>query len=84
MGVRKAQSILGAYLMQQGLDDLAATIREDMTSDDVARLQSVRDEILNVKDRKFWEITDRGLNFDYVDDGLRPWIDTFFAPILAR
>lgn len=84
MGVRKAQSILGAYLMQQGLDDLAATIREDMTSDDVARLQSVRDEILNVKDRKFWEITDRGLNFDYVDDELRPWIDTFFAPILPR
>lgn len=84
MGVRKAQSILGAYLMQQGLNDLAATIREDMMSDDVARLQSVHDEILGVRDRKFWEITDRGLNFDYVDDALRPWIHTFFAPILAQ
>jgi len=82
IGVRKAQSILGAYLLKEGLNDLANTIREDMANDDQERLKDAWDEILAIRDRKFWEITDRGLNFDYVDDDLRPWISKFFQPLI--
>ena len=82
IGVRKAQSILGAFFLQQSNKPLTELIRRDMRHENRARLTAIRDEILAVKERKFWEITDRGHNFDYVDDELRPHLDAFFAPML--
>lgn len=29
-------------------------------------------ELLSVTEPEFWEITDRGVNFDYLDPALRP------------
>jgi len=82
MGVRKAQSILGAFFLEQGVNDLAALIRQDMAHENIKRLTAIRDEILAVKERKFWEITDRGHNFDFVEPDSRPYISKFFAPLL--
>ncbi len=82
IGVRKAQSILGAFFLSNGNAEYADLIRRDMRHENSARLTAIRDEILAVKERKFWEITDRGHNFDYVDDSLRPKIGEFFEPML--
>lgn len=82
IGVRKAQSILGGFFLQQGNEVLADLIRKDMRHENAGRLTAIRDEILAVKERKFWEITDRGHNFDYVGDELRPHLMTFFEPML--
>ena len=30
------------------------------------------EELLSVTEPEFWEITDRGVNFDYLDPDLRP------------
>jgi len=30
------------------------------------------EELLSVTEPEFWEITDRGVNFDYLDPALRP------------
>lgn len=84
IGVRKAQSILGAFFLQHGDEERAELIRKDMRYEHSGRLTAIRDEILAVKERKFWEITDRGHNFDYVDDDLRPFITEFFEPMLKR
>ena len=84
IGVRKAQSILGGFFLQQGATDLADLIRHDMRHENSARLAAIKNEILAVTERKFWEITDRGHNFDYVDDELRPYLEEFFAPMLSR
>lgn len=81
IGVRKAQSILGAFFLQQGDADSAEHIRRDMRHENTARLTAIRDEILSVKERKFWEITDRGHNFDFVDAELRPFVVKFFEPM---
>jgi len=82
LGVRKAQSILGAFFLSRGASDLAALIHRDMfEEDDWERLKGIRDEILAVKDRKFWEVTDRGFNFDYVEADLRPFVVRFFQPL---
>jgi hypothetical protein len=82
IGVRKAQSILGAYLLDQDAADLADAIRKDMRHEETRRLEVIRDEILAVSERKFWEITDRGMNFDWVAPELRPQIRRFFEPLL--
>lgn len=84
IGVRKAQSILGAFFLQHDRDDLAEKIRHDMRHENGARLAAIRDEVLLVRERKFWEITDRGHNFDYVDHTLRPHFLSFFEPMLSR
>lgn len=82
IGVRKAQSILGAFFLEQGAPELADSIRKDMRHEETRRLELIRDQILDVRDRKFWEITDRGMNFDYVAPELRPQIRRFFEPLL--
>lgn len=81
-GVRKAQSILGAFFLSRGADDLAERIRQDMKDDSSIRLTQIRDAILTVRDRKFWEVTDRGFNFDFVEPELRRFVTAYFEPML--
>ncbi len=84
IGVRKAQSILGAYFLEQGITDMTNQIRADMAHEDPRRLETIRDGILAIEEKKFWEITDRGMNFDYVEPELRPFVSKFFEPLLDR
>ena len=84
LGVRRAQSILGAFFLERGDIGLAEQIRFDMRDEPLDRLERLRDEILSVKDRKFWEITDRGFNFDWVSPQLRPYVGEFFSTLVRR
>ena len=83
IGVRKAQSILGSFFLEQGETDLAQRIQNDMKDENRARLVSIRDGILDVEERKFWEITDRGHNFDYVEKESHRFIKKFFEPLIS-
>ncbi len=83
IGVRKAQSILGAFFLMEGRADYADMIRHDMRHENSRRLAAIRDEVLDIKERKFWEITDRGHNFDYVAPEMRPHFTAFFEPMLS-
>ncbi|MEL6177550.1 MAG: DUF2254 family protein [Myxococcota bacterium] len=82
LGVRKAQSILGAYFLSRGAHELAQRIREDMREESPVRLASIREAILAVQDRKFWEVTDRGFNFDFVEPEMRKYVVEFFGPMV--
>ena len=84
IGVRKAQSILGAFFLRTGQQKRAERIRNDMRDEREARLRTIRDEILAVREQTFWEITDRGHNFDYVDRATRPFLLAFFEPLLSE
>ncbi len=84
IGVRKAQCILGAFFIEHGADHLAQRIRHDMGHESPQRLLRIRDGILSVEARKFWEITDRGVNFDYIEPSRRPHVKAFFDPMLGK
>jgi len=84
IGVRKAQSMLAGYLLAHNGQQLAEQIREDMNGESLQRLVAIRDSILAVTDRKFWEVTDRGFNFDFVEPELRPYINRFFDPFFSE
>lgn len=83
MGVRKAQSILGGFMVRRQAHEVVDRIRADMRGERADRLRFIRDEILSVTERKFWEITDRGFNFDYTPPEDHPSIVTFFEPMLG-
>jgi hypothetical protein len=49
-----------------GETGLAMTIRQDMADEPADRLESIKEELLSVQTATFWELEDRGYNFEYL------------------
>jgi hypothetical protein len=79
LGVRKAQVKLAAYYLSQGADAKARLIAKDMESEPAERLQSIRRALESVTSKDFWEIIDRGRNFEFMPEGQRSKLAEFFA-----
>lgn len=65
-GVRKAQVKLATFYLLKGDEELAREVFMDMSGEQPQRLASIRNELLAVKSSEFWEVSDRGVNFDYL------------------
>ena len=52
---------------------------KDMEHERPERLLSIREEMLAVVDRDFWEVIDRGQNFDYLEPDRRRQLETFYS-----
>jgi Predicted membrane protein (DUF2254) len=77
-GVRKAQLKLASYFMVCGDEKLAREVFRDMRDERPERLASIRDELLAVESREFWEVSDRGANFDYLNPERKEMLLAFF------
>jgi hypothetical protein len=77
--VRKAQVKLAAYYLVKGLEDKARLISRDMEHEPPARLLSIRQALESVTSKDFWEIIDRGRNFEYMPPPQRACLATFFG-----
>jgi hypothetical protein len=82
-GVRKAQAKLASFYLASGETGRAQTIYEDMKNESPERLRSIRDEMLAITSKDFWEVVDRGTNFDYVSDARKEKLRQFFAKFAA-
>ncbi len=78
-GVRKAQAKLATYYLLRGAEARARAIFDDMTHESSERLRSIRDEMLSIASKDFWEVVDRGTNFDYLDDARKARLREFFG-----
>jgi hypothetical protein len=78
-GVRKAQLKLAAFYLSRGATAQARTIYGDMRHEQPARLASLKSELLGVDAKDFWEVTDRGINFDYLEDERKAQLHEFFS-----
>ncbi|MEZ4252550.1 MAG: DUF2254 family protein [Polyangiales bacterium] len=78
-GVRKAQVKLATYYLVNGDEKLAREIFRDMERERRDRLASIRDELLGVRSSEFWEISDRGVNFDYLEPERKEKLLEFFS-----
>lgn len=78
-GVRKAQIKLATYFLAHGDVGRARAIYRDMRDEDSSRLASIRAELLAVRSPEYWEITDRGGNFDYIPPARKGTLSEFFA-----
>jgi hypothetical protein len=78
-GVRKAQAKLATFYLVRGLAAPARAIYDDMAQESPERLRSIRDEMLAITSKQFWEVVDRGTNFDYLDDQRKERLREFFG-----
>ncbi len=79
LGVRKAQVKLAAYYLTQQEEGKARLISEDMAAEPADRLLVIRDQLQRVTSKDFWEIIDRGRNFEYMPPRQRKQMDVFFG-----
>ena len=79
LGVRKAQVKLAAYYLAVGQEEKARLIRDDMADEPQERLLAIREALERVTTKDFWEIIDRGRNFEYMPPKQRAQLDTFFS-----
>jgi hypothetical protein len=82
-GVRKAQAKLASFYLTGGETARAQAIYEDMKNEAPERLRSIRDEMLAITSKDFWEVVDRGTNFDYVSSARKEKLRQFFSKFAA-
>ena len=78
-GVRKAQIKLATYFLVQNAEPMARRIWEDMHAERPERLRSIREELLRVASEDFWEVIDRGTNFDYLTPERKKALNVFYG-----
>jgi len=79
LGVRKAQVKLAAYYLAVGRPEQARLISADMADEPPERLVAIREALERVTTKDFWEIIDRGRNFEYMPPKQRAELATFFS-----
>ena len=78
-GVRKAQIKLATFYLECGAEERARRVWKDMEQESAERLLSIREEMMGVTEEDFWEVVDRGYNFDYLEPSRRNQLDRFYA-----
>jgi hypothetical protein len=83
-GVRKAQINLATFYLSKSALPHADRICADMRDEKPERMASIRAELVAVNEREFWEVTDRGVNFDFLDPARKEKLDEFFTRASLR
>jgi hypothetical protein len=78
-GIRKAQIKLACYYLAAGASERATKIATDMAGEDRERLKTIREQLTRVESKEFWEIIDRGRNFEYMPPRQKEQMAKFFA-----
>jgi len=77
--VRKAQLMFASFLLSKGDTAIVQRIFQDLKSEPKTRMAAIRKEMLAVKERKFWEVTDRGVDLFYLDETQKKFLEEFFT-----
>jgi Predicted membrane protein (DUF2254) len=78
-GVRRAQVKLATTYLMHGAQQHAARIQRDMADEPPDRLRSIWQELVSLESREFWEVNDRGTNFDYLSPEQKNRLADFFG-----
>jgi hypothetical protein len=83
LGLVKSRAILAAYFLEAGLTQELDAVAASLRGATPGHLEKARHGILSVQDRVFWELNDRGINFDYVEPQRRARVAEFFDRLHA-
>jgi len=78
LGVRRAQIQAATMLIEMGDLDRARLIANDLAGENPDRLERVRAHLATEDRAHYWELTDRGITFNYLDPKYRVHLETLF------
>lgn len=78
-GLVKSRAILAGYLLERGRDTELERVVQSLRRAPRALRDQARDSLLATVDPVFWEVTDRGMNMDYVAPARRARVAEVFA-----
>jgi hypothetical protein len=70
-GVKKAHALLASYFLFSGQNDAADRIRQSFQGLDPEFLKGIRDDLLQVTRQKYWEVSERRMNIEFVPEPQR-------------
>ena len=82
-GLVKSRAILAAYFLERGSTEELELVAASLQNLPSAVIEKAKRGILSVQDRVFWELNDRGLNFDFVEPQRRARVAEFFDRLEA-
>jgi hypothetical protein len=82
-GLVKSRAILAGYFLEHGLAQELELVEASLRDVTLAVLEKAKRGILSVQDRVFWELNDRGLNFDFVEPQRRTRVTEVFDRVSA-
>ncbi|KAH3758471.1 hypothetical protein Pelo_9723 [Pelomyxa schiedti] len=76
----RAQVILATYYCHQNLISFARKVQARLDSkENKTILISIKGELAMTSTKEFWEVSERGANFTYLEQHLRRQLDTFYS-----
>ena len=82
--LQKAIVALGAFQLERGEQELARDLAVGLRHVDPRELNRLVADLAEVTDPQFWELTDRVVNFEYVEEGPRARLGDFAALVTAK
>ncbi|GAB5498795.1 MAG: hypothetical protein PsegKO_11060 [Pseudohongiellaceae bacterium] len=84
LGVRRAQIKLAACLLARGDNERARVICDDLKTEREDRIRQLIDALWAEDRVEYWEFTDRGVNFAYLDPKTRSHLDAILKLVLMN
>jgi hypothetical protein len=78
-GVRRAQIKLATTYMIEGAESFARRIQYDMRNEPAERMRGIWQQLAALHTPEFWEVNDRGFNFDYLSNEQKAQLPMFFS-----
>jgi len=82
-GVKKAQALLASYFLLAGRPEPVELIRASFEGLDPVFLKTITDDLLRLKRQKYWEISERRMNIEFVPEPQREKLREFFESLKA-
>jgi hypothetical protein len=77
-GVKKAHALLAIYFMQSGQAEAAERIRQSFQGLAPDFIRALQDDLLHVTREKYWEVSERRVNIEFVPEPERARLREFF------
>ncbi len=77
-GVKKAHALLASYFLQSGQGEAAERIRQSFQGLAPEFIRTLKDDLLRVTRQKYWEVSERRMNIEFVPEPQRARLREFF------
>jgi hypothetical protein len=83
-GVKKAHALLASYFLFSGQEGAADLIRQSFQGLSPDFIRALKDDLLQVTRQKYWEVSERRMNIEFVPEPQRVKLQEFFNTVLSH